>query len=68
MATPRSPIRGKIIPPIEEAHIPQDLEASAINAVITQYFPPFDKENPKLWFHQAEAALRTSRITNDCLR
>ncbi|KOX81214.1 hypothetical protein WN51_00122 [Melipona quadrifasciata] len=53
---------------MEEAHIPSDSKAPAISAVVPQYFPPFDKENPKLWFLQVEAALRTSRITNDSSR
>ncbi|KAK1120256.1 hypothetical protein K0M31_012618 [Melipona bicolor] len=63
MPTPRSPIQAQRILPTEEAHIPSGSEIPSINSIMPQYFPPFNKENPKFWFFQAEAALRTSRIT-----
>ncbi|KAK1137176.1 hypothetical protein K0M31_001700 [Melipona bicolor] len=68
MAMPRSPIRAQRTPQTEEAHIAPEAEATTISAVVPQYLPPFNKENPKFWFLQVEAALRTSKINSDSSR
>ncbi|KAK1137761.1 hypothetical protein K0M31_002255 [Melipona bicolor] len=62
MATPCSPTRAHRTPQTEEAYIPPESEATTINAVALQYFPRFNREEPKLWFIQVEAALRTRSI------
>ncbi|KAK1120136.1 hypothetical protein K0M31_012860 [Melipona bicolor] len=68
MATPRSPIQAHRIPPAEEVHISSVSETPTISSIVPQYFPPFNKGNLKLWFLQAEAAMRTSSITSDSSR
>lgn len=65
---PRSLTRAHKTPHMEETYIPPESEATTTSAVVPQYFPPFDREDPELWFIQVEAALRTSKITSDLSR
>ncbi|KOX73840.1 hypothetical protein WN51_13918 [Melipona quadrifasciata] len=67
MATSCSSIQAHI-PPVEETHIPPVTETPTIDAVIPQHFPPFNRENLKLWFLQVEAAMRLNRLTSDSSR
>lgn len=43
-------------------------EGTAVNAAHTMKFSPFWKDNPVLWFAQAEVSIAISHITSDTTR
>ena len=65
MATPSSPTCTCSKRLQEESRVPTPDEGPEVNAVAMQRPPPFQKENPVVWFGLLEAAMNLSKLTND---